>query len=163
MDATPADPDLAAPIPSVEIDVDVPCYPARAFDYFTRDIERWWPLSTHSCAKEAAASVAFEPRAGGRLLETASDGTEHPWGTVTAWEPGRRLVFSWHPGRDPSTAQWIEVAFRQNPAGTRVTLVHGGWEALGERAEAIREGYTHGWQSVVGGRYRDFCVAARAA
>ena len=109
------------------------------------------------------AAAQAEPRAGGRLVETARDGTEHPWGTVSAWEPGRRVAFSWHPGRDPASAQWIEVAFRANPAGTRVTLVHGGWEALGERATASREAYRNGWPTVFGQRYRDFCVAARAS
>ena len=163
MDVTPAAPDTAAPITPVEIDVVVPCDPARAFDYFTRDIARWWPLATHSCAEENAASVAFEPRPGGRLVETARDGTEHPWGTVSAWEPGRRVAFSWHPGRDPATAQWIEVAFRPNPAGTRVTLLHGGWESLGERAVASRDGYLTGWRIVIGERFRDFCLAARAS
>ena len=163
MDATPAAPDTAAPIAPVEIDVVVPCDPARAFDYFTRDIARWWPLATHSCAEEDAASVAFEPRPGGRLVETARDGTEHPWGTVSAWEPGRRVAFSWHPGRDPATAQWIEVAFRPNPAGTRVTLLHGGWESLGERASASRDGYLTGWRIVIGERFRDFCLAARTS
>ena len=163
MAATPAAPDRAATFPPIELDVVVPCDPARAFDYFTRDIGRWWPLATHSCAEDNAAGVAFEPRAGGRLVETARDGTEHPWGTVSAWEPGRRIAFSWHPGRDPATAQWIEVAFRANPAGTRVTLLHGGWETLGERAATSREGYTHGWQTVFTQRFGDFCRAASPA
>lgn len=160
MDATPAAPDRAAASAPVELDVVVPCDPARAFDYFTRDIGRWWPLALYSCSEEDAANVAFEPRAGGRLVETARDGTEHPWGTVRAWEPGRRVAFSWHPGRDPAGAHWIEVAFRANPAGTRVTLVHGGWEALGERATVSREAYRNGWPTVFGQRYREYCVAA---
>ena len=79
---------------------------------------------------------------------------------MSAWEPGRRVAFSWHPGRDPAGAQWIEVAFRANPAGTRVTLVHGGWEALGERATVSREAYRNGWPTVFGQRYREYCVAA---
>lgn len=160
MPASPADPDAAGALAPIEIDLVVPCDPPRAFDYFTRDIGRWWPLATHSCARDDAVAVAFEPRVGGRLVETARDGTRHPWGTVSAWEPGRRVAFSWHPSRDPATAQWVEVSFRANPAGTRVTLVHGGWDSLGERAAATRDGYLGGWASVFGERFRGWCVDA---
>jgi uncharacterized protein YndB with AHSA1/START domain len=158
MHARPAAADSA--LAPIEIDVVVPCDAARAFDYFTRDIARWWPLDRYSCAEQDAVGVAFEPRVGGRLVETARDGTEHPWGTVSAWEPGRRLAFSWHPARDPATAQRIEVAFRDTGHGTRVTLTHGGWEALGKRAAASRDAYRNGWPTVLGQRYRDFCVAS---
>ena len=157
MDVRPAAADRA--LAPIVIDVVVPCDARRAFDYFTRDIARWWPLASYSCAEENAASVAFEPRAGGRLVETARDGTEHPWGTVSAWEPGRRVAFSWHPARDPSTAQWVEVAFRAAGDGTRVTLTHGGWETLGERAATAREAYSNGWPTVLGKLYREFCAA----
>ena len=42
MDATPAAPDLAAPIAPIEIDVVVPCEPTRAFDYFPRARAAAW-------------------------------------------------------------------------------------------------------------------------
>jgi uncharacterized protein YndB with AHSA1/START domain len=158
MDARPADPDTA--LAPIEIDVVVPCDARRAFDYFTRDIARWWPLRTHSCAKEHAASVAFEPGEGGGLVETARDGTTHRWGTVKTWEPGRRVAFTWHPSRDPSTAQLVEVVFRDHPSGARVTLTHGGWEALGERAAAMRDAYRGGWAIVLGRAFRDYGVTA---
>ena len=78
--------------------VALPCPPERAFDYFTRDIGGWWPLGRYSCAGDDAVDVAFETRKGGALTERARDGTLHRWGTVTAWEPGRRVAFTWHPG-----------------------------------------------------------------
>ena len=131
----------------LEFELVVPCDPARAFDYFTRDIASWWPLESHSCSEDEAAWIAFEPRAGGGLVETTPGGDAHRWGTVTAWEPGRRVAFTWHPGRDPSTAQAVEVAFRAHPSGTRVTLVHGGWDALGERAASTRTNYAAGGRS----------------
>ena len=158
MDARPADPDSA--LAPIELDVVVPCDARRAFDYFTRDIGRWWPLKRYSCAEENAASVAFEPREGGRLVETARDGTVHPWGTVKTWEPGRCVAFTWHPARDPSSGQWVEVVFRDHPSGARVTLTHGGWDALGERAGTAREAYRNGWPTVLGQAYRDYCVSS---
>lgn len=145
----------------IEIDLVVPCAPERAFDYFTRDIGRWWPLATHSCAGERAAGVAFEPRVGGMLVETARDGTRHSWGTIEAWEPGHRVAFTWHPGRDPATAQRVDVEFRATPAGTRVTLVHGGWETLGEQAAQTRGHYVEGWRQVLVQRFGAHCAAPR--
>ena len=72
----------------IVVDLVVPCPPDRAFHYFTHDIGRWWPLATHSLGEADAADVRFEPREGGRLIETRRDGREHTWGTVTTWQPG---------------------------------------------------------------------------
>ena len=101
-----------SPIPPVELDTLVPCSPEAAFDYFTRDIARWWPLAEHSCGGERAATVAFEGAQGGALVETDRDGHRHVWGTVVAWEPGRRIAFTWHPGHGSESATSVEVTFR---------------------------------------------------
>jgi hypothetical protein len=148
-----------APAPVV-VDLVVPCPPDRAFDYFTRDIGRWWPLETHSVGRDQARSVQFEPRVGGRLVETCADGRASTWGTVEAWEHARRLRFSWHPGREPATAQWVEVTFAANPAGTRVTLTHGGWERLDTQAAGTRDHYVGGWAFVLGERFGGYCAGA---
>jgi hypothetical protein len=149
-----------APTTPVVAEVVVPCPPDRAFDYFARDIGRWWPLDTHSVGRANARGVRFEPRVGGRLVETLAEGSEAAWGTVETWCPGERLRFSWHPGREPATAQWVEIAFAPHRDGTRVVLTHGGWERLGERAAATREGYVGGWAFVLGERYGGHCAAA---
>jgi len=126
----------------------VPCPPARAFDYFTRDIGRWWPLAGHSVGQDEAVGVAFEQGVGGRLQETLRDGSTRLWGHVTTWVPGRKLSFSWHPGRDTASAQSVEVSFETHAGGTKVTLTHGGWEALGTDAPAKRHQYQQGWPTV---------------
>lgn len=150
-----ADPkDALAPI---VVDLDVSCPPDRAFDYFTRDIGRWWPLATHSIGEANAADVHFEPREGGRLLETLLDGRQHTWGTVTSWQPGQRVAFSWHLDREPASAQWVDVRFTANPAGTHVTLTHGGWQRL-PRGAAIRERYTSGWKIVFVEQFGVYCA-----
>jgi len=128
----------------------VPCPPARAFDYFTRDIGRWWPLAGHSVGQAEPVGVAFEPHLGGRLVETLKDGSTRLWGHVTTWVPGRKLSFSWHPGRDASGAQSVEVSFVAHAEGTEVTLTHGGWERLGAEARAKRQQYQNGWPKVFG-------------
>jgi Activator of Hsp90 ATPase homolog 1-like protein len=151
-------PQALAPI---VVDLFVPCPPDRAFEYFTRDIGRWWPLGTHSLGQADTADVHFEAREGGRLIETRHDGREHTWGTVTAWQPGHRVAFSWHLDRDPATAQWVDVRFAADPAGTQVTLTHGGWERR-EDGATVRENYVGGWKIVFGERYGGYCNSGLA-
>jgi uncharacterized protein YndB with AHSA1/START domain len=146
----------AATLVPIVVDVVVPCAAGRAFDYFTRDIARWWPLATHSCGAAEAADVAFEARVGGRLVERTRDGTRHVWGEVTAWEPGARVAFTWHPGREASAATFVDVRFAASGDGTRVTLTHGGWERRDDGAR-VRENYVGGWRMVIGERYAEYC------
>jgi hypothetical protein len=136
-------------IPPVRKSVEVGCNPREAFRLFTEEIDSWWPLATHSIGEADAESCFFEGREGGRVYEIHGDGSVHLWGTVTAWCPPERAAFSWHPGREVSTAQEVELRFRQVPGGTIVELEHRGWEALGERALQTRQGYETGWEPVL--------------
>jgi len=124
--------------------------PAGAFDLFTREMSRWWPLRTHSCAADSAVSVQVEPRVGGQVMEVARDGSRAPWGTVLAWEPPRRFAMTWHPMSDPAQATRIEVSFTAHSGGgCEVELVHSGWEARGVDADAWRTRYEGGWVAVL--------------
>jgi uncharacterized protein YndB with AHSA1/START domain len=161
-EATGDDRDADIP-PPIELDALVPCTPDNAFVYFTRDIARWWPLSRYSCSEARAATVAFEERAGGKLIETALDGTQYIWGTVLAWVPGDRIEFSWHPGKPADAALTVAVTFQRAGAMTRVRLVHSGWERLGAQAAAARESYANGWPTVLGRLFKGYCEQAAGA
>jgi uncharacterized protein YndB with AHSA1/START domain len=145
----------------IVISVDLAMAPAAAFAVFTDRFGEWWPVATHSLSRDAATSCRLEAREGGTLDERAPDGTRHVWGEVLAIESGRRLRFSWHPGREPATAQWVEVVFAPAGGGSRVTLTHGGWEALGEIGPLLRQGYVSGWQDVLGVVYAAFAARGR--
>jgi uncharacterized protein YndB with AHSA1/START domain len=119
------------------------------FRRFTEGMSEWWPLATHSVGGERAVSVVLEGRVGGRVYETQRDGSSSDWGRVTVWEPPRRLSFTWHPGREADGAQLVEVTFTAEEGGTRLALVHSGWERLGARGASIREGYEEGWEMVL--------------
>lgn len=123
--------------------------PEAAFRRFTDEIATWWPRRTHSVGGEAAENVIFEPRVGGRIYEVMRGGRTAVWGTVLEFEPPRRVAFSWHPGREPETAQTVEVTFAAAGDGTLVELVHTGWEKLGEEALEMRERYDGGWTFVL--------------
>jgi len=150
-------------VPPVVKRVRVPCAPAEAFERFTRDIQRWWPLATHSMFKDKASGVGFERRVGGRLVERSASGEECVWGSVTAWEPPARLAFTWHVGRGPDDAQHVELTFAPCAEGTEVQLVHGGWEALAERGAAMRDEYDRGWNLVFVERFGGYAGKADAA
>lgn len=136
-------------IAPVRKSITVPWKAEVAFRRFTAGIGEWWPLSSHSVSESADASVTIEPRVGGRIVETAPDGAEHLWGTVTAWDPPRRVAFTWHPGQPADARQEVAVAFHPAGEGTRVELVHSGWEHLGEKATKMRAGYDSGWDFVL--------------
>jgi uncharacterized protein YndB with AHSA1/START domain len=125
-----------------------------AFRLFTDGIAKWWPLATHSVCQNDAVTCAVEGRVGGRVFERDRAGREHLWGTIMAWEPPSRFVFTWHPGRAADTAQEIELRFSDAGAGmTLVELTHSGWAKLGEKAATARENYNKGWETVFVGCY----------
>lgn len=119
----------------------------QAFELFTADLARWWPMATHSCSGDKAARVHFEPRVGGSVRERGGDGREHVWGRITRWDAPRAFAMTWHPGRGEDEATVLEVSFV--PAGEgacEVQVLHSGWE---RRDAAAREGYERGWPQVL--------------
>jgi uncharacterized protein YndB with AHSA1/START domain len=137
------------PVSPVEKSVLVRCDPARAFAAFTAEIAQWWPLQTHSVAQAQTRSVAIEPRVGGRIYEIAADGSEAEWGRVLSWSPPHGFSMTWHPGRPAEPHTVVELSFMAEGDRTRVRLIHRGWQALGARAEAGRESYQGGWETVL--------------
>lgn len=135
------------------VEVDLP--PNEAFEFFTSHLSRWWPLETHSVSRERAETAIFELSEGGEIFELAENSEKIIWGTVLIFEPPKRLMFSWHPGRPTETAQEVEVIFQKSGAGTLVSLEHRGWEALGDQAESIRKPYVSGWEYVLGQCFRE--------
>lgn len=141
----------------------VPLPQERAFALFTEGLGSWWPGESHSVSAgkgELPAKVEMEPREGGEIRETAPDGSTHIWGQVKTWEQSRRVVFSWHPGRGPDRAGEVEVTFAVADSGTRVELIHTGFENMdSENVASLRGNYDRGWDLVLGER---FANAARA-
>ena len=140
----------------IVVSIDLPVTPARAFAAFAGRFSEWWPVATHTLTRQAETRCSLDARPGGAVLEVAPDGVRHLWGSVESVDPARRLRFTWHPDREPESAQWIEVVFLPTADGVRVTLTHGGWENLGEIAPILRREYVSGWQYVLGTIYANF-------
>jgi uncharacterized protein YndB with AHSA1/START domain len=123
--------------------------PEEAFRIFTDGIASWWPRKTHSLSGEHTESVAIEGRVGGRVYETDDSGSDHLWGTVTAWDPPNLVAFTWHLGNDESREN-VEVRFEPHGDGTLVTLVHDGWESRARDDGERFRNYDTGWDYVFG-------------
>ena len=117
-----------------------------AFRVFTEGLGNWWPVATHSIAKDAVETVVMEGHAGGRLYERTTDGAENDWGRMLVWEPPRRVAFEWHITGAPTE---VEVRFTPEGGGTRVDLEHRGFERVANGTER-RESYNTGWVKVLG-------------
>jgi uncharacterized protein YndB with AHSA1/START domain len=124
----------------------------EAFRLYTEGIATWWPYSTHSVEEEQVETVVFEAKDGGRIYERTTSGEEHVWGSVLAWDPPTRVVHTWHPGRGEESAQEVQITFEPVGPGTRVELVHTGWERIGDRAAEVLSNYgsASGWDLVLG-------------
>jgi Activator of Hsp90 ATPase homolog 1-like protein len=147
----------------VEKTIEVPCDPATAFSIFAERTSTWWPLDKHSVSAmsgKAAKAVTIEPREGGLIFETTADGKREIWGSVVLWQPARRLKLAWHVMREKDQATSVDIAFEPVANGTRVSLVHSGFEVLGEEARETRNGYESGWVGVFEKGFADACAAA---
>jgi uncharacterized protein YndB with AHSA1/START domain len=131
-------------IPPIHREIVVKADPAVAFEVFTDRIGSWWPLAEHS-VHGAASTVGFEDR---EIVEVSADGQRAIWGTVTEWQPGRRIAFTWHPGSVAEKASRVTVSFTPTDDQTLVTLVHEGWEVYSDPAAARAE-YDEGWPKVL--------------
>jgi uncharacterized protein YndB with AHSA1/START domain len=132
---------------SVEVRVPV----ERAWAVFTEQMGSWWPLATHSISLEEGVTpdgIVVEGRVGGVIYETIA-GDRRTWGTVTEWEPPRRLSVDWTVGSDVTT-RWT-ATFAATTTGTRLELVHSGFEAHGAREDELRTSYgsEDGWTYVL--------------
>jgi uncharacterized protein YndB with AHSA1/START domain len=126
---------------------------ARAFSVFTDNFGSFKPPEHNMLGVEIAETV-FEPRAGGRVYDRGTDGSECHWARVLAYEPPDRVVISWD-----ISPQWqietnlektseVEVRFlAEAPDRTRVELEHRNLDRHGSGWEAVRDGVdgANGW------------------
>ena len=66
-------------------------------------------------------------------------------GRVLAWEPGKRLVFTWRQANwEAAESTDVEVRFEPSGSGTLVTVEHGGWDRVPSADRDQIEGYGEG-------------------
>ena len=134
-----------------EIAVEAPV--DRAFRVFAEQMDKIKPREHNMLGVDIAETV-FEPRAGGRIYDRGTDGSECEWASVIAFEPPDRLVFSWNVSPrwqvepDPARRSEVEVRFiAEGPDRTRVELEHRHLDRHGDGWEGLRDGVAapDGW------------------
>jgi uncharacterized protein YndB with AHSA1/START domain len=127
----------------LEITVDVPV--EHAFATFTERFDEIKPREQNLLAVPIARTV-LEPHVGGTIHDVGTDGTTCTWARVLAFDPPKRLVFSWDLSpyyqveTDPDRCSEVEVTFfAVGPEQTRVVLEHRHLDRHGE-----------GWESFIG-------------
>ena len=125
----------------------------RAFRVFTEQMDKIKPREHNMLGADIEATV-FEPRAGGRIYDRGTDGSECEWASVIAYEPPDRVVFSWnispHWQLETDRARRSEVEVRFIAEGrdrTRVELEHRHLDRHGDGWEGLRDGVAapDGW------------------
>lgn len=145
---------MTEPMEPIRKRVVVHCDVERAFDLYTNGMDTWWPLETHSRADEVDGAkverIEFPTGAGRPILEHLSTGESLSWGEVVEYDRPRMVLIAWKPNANPNPPTELEITFTPEGDGTRVELVHRGWERLGPLAEEGRADYDEGWDLVLG-------------
>lgn len=136
---------------SVTVDIIVDAPIEHSFRVFTEGIGTWWDTDHHLFDSDIA-SMTFEPRVGGRIIDRYVDGRECAWSRVLAYDPPTRVVFSWditldwQPSTDYDSSSEVEVTFAPLDAGrSHVVLTHRNLDRHGTGWEAMRDGVSRGW------------------
>jgi len=131
--------------------VEIPRSKSLAFSRFTTEIASWWPMGSRPPGRSRTGTIVFDSVEGGRIFHREKNGEVTRWGTVKAWEPPDRVVFSFHPGRPESEAQTVEVTFEAlGEDRTRVTLVDSGWATSSPETPVESDRLETGWEPVLG-------------
>ncbi|MGZ4756774.1 MAG: SRPBCC family protein [Acidimicrobiia bacterium] len=136
-------------IEPLRLSYEINCPAQHAFDVWTTRLSTWWPKG-HSASGDSGTVVVLEPRLGGRIFERTPDGTEIDWGEITVWNPPSRLGYVWHIGRERADATDVQLTFVDlGDERTRLDIVHGGFDRLGDEGLAWRQANTNGWDALI--------------
>ena len=125
----------------------------KAFTVFTDRFGDFKPPE-HNLLAVPIAETVFEPKVGGNIIDRGTDGSECRWARILAYDPPRRVVFSWDIGptwqveTDLEHTSEVEVRFTaETPGRTRVELEHRNIDRHGPGWESVRDGIGHdqGW------------------
>ena len=134
--------------------------PETAFAIFTEEVDAWWKLGPRF--RGAGSTLSFEPGEGGRLIQTDPGGGEFEVGRISVWKPGDRLVMSWRNSNfEPGQITEVEVQFAAAGSGTRVTVLHRGWDALPADHPARHGLEGSAFSSLIGVWWGDLAVSFR--
>src|SRR6478672_5599933 len=89
----------------------------RAFTVFTDRFGDIKPRE-HNLLSVPIAETVFEPRVGGHIYDRGIDGSECRWARILAFDPPKRVVFSWDIG-----PQWQVETNTENASEVEVRFI----------------------------------------
>jgi uncharacterized protein YndB with AHSA1/START domain len=111
------------------------------FTYFTQPelLVKWWPQTAE-----------LEPHEAGRYTFTWPSMNWSLSGEYAAFEPGRRLEFTWQWEHEPKTPmRRVEIDFSDTALGSEIILTHGPYSRVegdqADRDQADRLSHLEGW------------------
>ena len=123
-------------VPPIRREILVDADPANAFEVFTDNIGRWWPVTEFSVFG-AGGTVTL---ANQEIVERSADGHSALWGTITRWEPPVAVAFTWHPGGPSDQSGHVEVTFTAGSGRRRGLRTSGNGGDVGRPAAPARPG-----------------------
>ncbi len=115
--------------------------PQALFDHLTQPalLQRWWP-----------PEAKVDGRVGGRYHLRWPDQNWDLRGEFTAYEPGRRLAYTWAWDHEPQLpTRLVEFTLSPHGEGTAVHLTHGAYGDT-DVEQADRTSHLEGWQYFLG-------------
>ena len=116
--------------------------PRRVFLALTGEIGFWWDHRF-----KEGASVALEPRIGGRFYEETGPDGAVLYATVTRFEPPSRLVLEGPMGMPGAVLSVMDFQLVEEGEGCRLSLRH---SILGLLEKPLIEDYRQGWAQILG-------------
>ena len=102
------------------------CAPVVAFDVFTRQMPKWWPVDSHSVSAgsgDVPATLIVERKRDGQIVEIDKQGNSHLWGNFQAYEAPYRVNIAWHVDEPAISATNIEVVFGMETHGETAVVL----------------------------------------
>ena len=129
---------------ALEVQIELAVSPEDAFNGFVHGMSDWSP-SAYSWSGDGLKAMVIEPEPGGACYEIGPEDFRCDWGKVFNWEPFTELGFSWQigpdrvPVPDAAAASRVNITFAATDSGTRLTLVHEGFDQYGAPGRAYRD------------------------
>ncbi len=133
----------------VERSMVIAAQPERVWQAWVSEMNRWW-TKPYYVDPERVTGLVIEPRLGGRYLEKwGGDGSGYLIGHVIEWLPPLRLAYTWSEKSWGGIVTVVRLEFQPEGEGTRLSLVHEGFERLPDGVEQ-RAGYDRGGADLLG-------------
>ncbi len=133
----------------VERSIVIAAQPERVWRAWVSEMNQWW-TKPYYMDSERVTGLVIEPHLGGRYMEKwGEDGSGYLIGHVVEWLPPLRLAYTWSEKSWGGIVTVVRLEFQPERGGTRLALVHEGFERLPD-GEAQRAGYDRGGADLLG-------------